>query len=248
MFELSKILTTIILSPFNVLLLWLFSLFCFYIKWEKTAIFSTFLGLSILYIFSIPFTSKILHESLIKEDKLSLQEYRSAQAIVLLGGGLRESKELFANLATNQIALERVRYAAFLQKESQLPLLITGSSSKGSSEAKVMAQELQMFYQVPTTWLEEKAKTTKENAIYSHKILEERGIERIVLVTNQWHMQRAKMLFEQQGFEVLPASVGAGSTPETYGMSIMLFIPQAGAMSTNMIAIKEWLGYWKELL
>lgn len=247
MFELTKILTAIILPPFNVLLLWLFSLFCFSIKWKKSGVFLTLLGIATLYIFSIPYTSKMLNNSLIQEDKLSLQDYRSAQAIVLLGGGLRDSKELFAKLATNQIAVERVRYAAFLQRESQLPLLITGSSPNGTSEAKVMAQELQMFYQIPTTWLEEKAKTTKENAIYSREILEKSGIKRIVLVTNQWHMQRAKMLFEQQGFEVLPASVGAGATPEAYGMNLMHFIPQAGAMNTNAMAIKEWLGYWKEL-
>lgn len=246
MFELTKIITAIILPPFNVLLLWLFSLLCFKLNWRKIAYSSAFLSIMILYVFSIPYTSKILNNSLIKEDKLSLQDYRSAQAIVLLGGGLRDSKELFAKLSTNQIAVERVRYAAYLQRETQLPILITGSAPNGVSEASVMAQELQMFYRVPTQWLEEKAKTTKENALYTKVILSKQQIHKIILVTNQWHMQRAKMLFEQQGFEVLPASVGAGATPETYGINLMYFIPQAGAMNSNMLALKEWIGYLKE--
>lgn len=246
MFELTKIITAMIMPPFNVLMLWLFALLCFGFKYKKLGYLSTFFGISILYIFSIPYTSKTLNDSLITEDKLTLQDYRSAQAIVLLGGGIRDSKELFGKLTTNQIAVERVRYAAFLQKETQLPLLITGSAANGTSEAKIMADELAMFYQIPTKWLEEKAKTTKENALFSREMLEKEGIKRIVLVTNQWHMQRAKMLFEKQGFEVLPASVGSGATPETYGINLMYFIPQAGAMHSNTQALKEWIGYLKE--
>lgn len=246
MFELTKIITSVIMPPFNALLLWLFALICFGFGRKKLGTLAAIIGIAILYIFSIPYTSRLLNDSLITEDNLTLNDYRSAQAIVLLGGGVRDSKELFAKLATNQVATERVRYAAFLQRETQLPLLITGSAANGTSEAKVMADELAQFYQVPTEWLEQKAKTTKENALFSRNILEKQGIQRIILVTNQWHMQRARMLFEQQGFEVLPASVGAGATPETYGMNLMYFVPQAGAMHSNMLALKEWIGYLKE--
>lgn len=246
MFELTKIITLIILPPFNVLILWLFSLVCFRLKHQKLARLSSLLGILLLYLCSIPYTSKILNDSLVKPNQLTLEDYRSAQAIILLGGGLRDSQELFAKLATNQIAVERVRYTAFLHRETGLPILITGSSPNAISEANVMANELQLFYQVPTKWLEERAKTTKENAQFSRPILEKEGIYKVILVTNQWHMQRAKMLFEQQGFEVLPASVGSGMTPETYGLNLMYFLPQAGAINANMIALKEWIGYWKE--
>lgn len=246
MFIFTKILTAIILPPFNVLILWLFSIIFFLIKWKKLSYASALLGIWVLYIFSIPYTSQKLHDSLVTEDNLTLEDYRSAQAIVLLGGGLRDSKELFATLTTNPIALERVRYTAYLQKQTDLPLLITGSSYNGASEAAVMARELAMFFHVPTKWLEEQAKTTKENAYFTRKMLEKEGIKKIVLVTNQWHMQRARLLFEREGFDILPASVGAGVTPTVYGLNIMYFIPQAGALQSNAFALKEWLGYWKE--
>ena len=246
MFELTKIITTMILSPFNVLILWLFSLILARFKFKKLSYLTAFSGIVILYIFSIPYTSQKLHDSLVTEDNLTLEDYKSAQAIVLLGGGLRDSKELFAKLATNQIAAERVRYAAYLQKQTQLPLLITGSSPNGTSEAAVMAQELKMFFDIPTEWIEDKAKTTKENALFSKEILEKVNVKKIILVTNQWHMMRAKLLFERAGFEVLPASVGAGITPATYGLNMMYFMPQSGALHSNMHALKEWLGYWKE--
>ena len=109
-----------------------------------------------------------------------------------------------------------------------------------------MAQELKMFFDIPTEWIEDKAKTTKENALFSKEILEKVNVKKIILVTNQWHMMRAKLLFERAGFEVLPASVGAGITPVTYGLNMMYFMPQSGALHSNMHALKEWLGYWKE--
>lgn len=246
MFAFTKIMTAIILPPFNVLILWLLSLCFFRLKWKKLAYLSTLTGIMILYIFSLPYTSQKLHNSLVTEDNLSLDDYRSAQAIVLLGGGLRDSKELFGKLAVSEIAFERVRYAAYLQKTTQLPLLITGSSPNGTSEADVMANELKTFFHIPTQWVESKAKTTKENAQFSRAILQKERIHKIVLVTNQWHMQRAKLLFEREGFDVLPASVGGGITPSTYGLTLMHFLPASGALHSNVHALKEWIGYWKE--
>ncbi|HDR1800301.1 YdcF family protein [Pasteurella multocida] len=246
MFGLTKLITVVILPPFNVLILWLLSLLFSVLHYKKLSRLCALLGLTILSIFSLPYTSHKIEDSLVIEDKLSLADYQQAQAIVLLGGGLRDSKELYDKLTVSAIPLERVRYAAYLQKQTQLPLLITGSSPKGISEAQIMANELNTFFSVPTTWVEGKARTTKENALFSREILEKEGIKRVIVVTNQWHMQRAKLLFEQQGFEVLPASVGHGISPQSYGLNVMYFIPQAGALNKNMLLLKEWLGYWKE--
>ncbi|GJH43163.1 inner membrane protein [Pasteurella canis] len=246
MFALTKLITAMILPPFNVLILWLLSLFFSFFHYKKLSRLSAFLGIAILYIFSLPYTSHKLEDNLVIEDNLSLNDYQKAQAIVLLGGGLRDSAELFNKLTVSAIPLERLRYAAYLQKETQLPLLVTGSSPNGTSEAQVMATELKTFFAVPTTWLEHKAKTTKENAQFSRQMLEPEKINNIILVTNQWHMQRAKLLFEQQGFHVLPASIGHGVSPEHYGLNFMHFIPQAGAIHKNMMLLKEWIGYWKE--
>ena len=47
-----------------------------------------------------------------------------------------------------------------------------------------------------------------------------------------------KLLFQQQGFDVLPASVGEGITPDSYGLNMMHFIPQGGAI-TKKYAITQ---------
>lgn len=246
MFELVKLITAMILPPFNIILLWLLALLLFSLSYKYTAYFLALLGISILYVFSIPYTSQKLGDSLVENKTLTIEKYKEAQAIVVLGGGLRDSQELFGKLAITGIPLERMRYAAYLHKETNLPILVTGSSPNGTSEAKVMADEFKLFFNIETKWLENKAKTTKENAIFSREILEKENIHKIILVTNQWHMKRAEMLFSQQGFEVMPASVGSGDTPDHYQLNFMHFIPQAGAMNSNMLALKEWIGYWKE--
>ena len=121
MFELKKLITAMILPPFNILILWGLSLILAKFNFKKLSRISTALGFSLLYLLSIPYTAQVLKDSLITEDHLTLQDYQQAQAIVLLGGGLRDSKELYAPLASTGIQLERLRYAAFLQKETHFP-------------------------------------------------------------------------------------------------------------------------------
>lgn len=246
MFEFTKLITTLLLPPFIVIILGFFALLSFIFKFPKMAWLSAVLSLGILYIVSIPYTTQKLSDTLVTEDHLSINDYRQAQAIVVLGGGLRDSRELYHSVTVPGIALERMRYAAYLHKETELPILISGASSNGNSEAKIMAQEFFTFFSVQAKWLEERSLNTIQNAKFSREMLERENIKKIILVTNQWHMQRAKMLFEREGFVVLPASVGNGITPKSYGLNLMLFIPQAGAINANMQLLKEWLGYWKE--
>ena len=107
MFELKKLITAMILPPFNILILWGLSLILAKFNFKKLSRISTSLGFSLLYLLSIPYTAQVLKDSLITEDHLTLQDYQQAQAIVLLGGGLRDSKELYSPLASTGIQLER---------------------------------------------------------------------------------------------------------------------------------------------
>lgn len=108
-----------------------------------------------------------------------------------------------------------------------------------------MAQELHDFFGVQVKWLESNANTTAQNARLSKNILNRESISHIILVTNQWHMKRAKMLFEREGFNVLAAGTTAH---QALDMGILPFIPQAQALQNSSIALKEWIGYWKEKL
>ena len=67
------------------------------------------------------------------------------------------------------------------------------------------------------------------------------GKPNIILVTSAFHMPRAKMLFERQGFEVEPFPVDFQNSdrPST---TILSFIPSAQALAKSETAMREGMG------
>ena len=59
------------------------------------------------------------------------------------------------------------------------------------------------------------------------------------LVSQAWHLPRAKTLFEQQGLDITLAPTGY-TTGET--SHITQWLPDASALTKSSMAIKEYLG------
>lgn len=76
------------------------------------------------------------------------------------------------------------------------------------SEAKLMILVLEEELGIKARWLEEQSNTTQENALQSAKILRHEGINFVYLVTQFWHMPRARVQFEQQGLKVVEVPMG----------------------------------------
>jgi uncharacterized SAM-binding protein YcdF (DUF218 family) len=126
----------------------------------------------------------------------------------------------------------RLRYAARLQRALGKPVLATGGSPEGSliAEAQLMKQVLQQDFQVPVQWVEQRSNNTLEHGRLVYRILKPAGIERIYLVTNAWHMPRARLAFEGAGFAVIPAPTGFVTRFE---LTILDFLPKAEALSDS---------------
>src|SRR5690606_24989698 len=140
----------------------------------------------------------------------------------------------------NGATLERIRYAAFLYDQHDLPILVTGGSpSGGEAEGWVMKRELETLFNTPVRWLAVKSNNTAENAALSRDILQEDGVHTIALVTHAWHMPRAKRAFENVGLTVIPAPTVFYRTDVTGAMN---FIPQADYLSLSNTALREWIG------
>ena len=56
-------------------------------------------------------------------------------------------------------------------------------------------------------WLQTESRNTYEDAVYSARLLKDKGVRRILLVTSAWHMPRSLGLFQAQGLEVVPLPV-----------------------------------------
>ncbi|MCG4454553.1 YdcF family protein [Pseudomonas sp. MMS21-TM103] len=167
---------------------------------------------------------------------------QQVDAIVVLGAGREQGDPAWGDDQPSPMALERLRYAARLAKASGVPLAISGGLHYGQppSEAALMTEVLARDYGVPVRWQEEASRTTWENAARSAELLHQDGVRRVLLVTQAWHMPRARWCFEQAGFQVLSAPVGFLGVAN--GRPAGGWLPESKALWQSSLLLNEALG------
>lgn len=204
-------------------------------------------GTLLFYVLSLPIVATSLLSALENHPPLtpsSLTQH-SAQAIVILGGGRNYNPEYEQGEGVSSPTFERLRYGAYLQTKTDLPILVTGGfiDPEDTPEGVLMAKSLEEDFKVKTQWQENRSRNTAENAIYSREILEKEGIDTIFLVSKAWHLARAVEIFKEQGFTVIPAPTGfSGFASKHKSLSFYDFVPAGYAIETNARAIHELLG------
>ncbi len=215
-------------------------------RWPRAGRTVCVLGLLVLYALSTDIVATALIQPLERYPPVtSTQLVRmNAQAIVVMGGGRYPAAPEYGNTdAASPASLARVRFASHIAKVARLPILVTGGRVYGEaiSEAQALAEVLSEDFGQPVRWLEERARNSAENARYSYALLRREGIRRIILVTHAYHMPRSVRMFEQAGFEVVPA--GTGYTRSGNGhYGVLAFLPSMNAFSMSGRALHEYLG------
>lgn len=190
---------------------------------------------------SMPLTSQWLAAQVEKHPVLSGEQWKNrAQAIVILGGGSRYSREYSQDVSIG--AVGRLRYGARLARASGLPVLVTGGvTATETPEAQLMASVLQQDFAVTARWLELESKNTAENARLSAPILQRADVSTIVLVTDAFHMQRSEEQFLQQGFTVIAAPMNFHSK-EAFEWQWKLLFPTVNSLKWSYLSLHEMLG------
>ena len=203
------------LMPPGVLFLLLLAAWWLRARRPRLAALCFFSGLGGLWLMSLPLTVELAARRLETEAALPIDTWAGlsarADAIVILGAGRQRGDPAWgAKDQPTGVALERMRYAAQLSKASGLPVLTSGGLHYGTppTEARLMAERMQQDFGVSVRWQEGASRTTWENARMTAALLQPEGIRRVVVVTQAWHMQRARWSFERNGFEVVTAPVG----------------------------------------
>ncbi len=166
-------------------------------------------------------------------------QYSEAQAIVVLGGGLPRNSPELNGFQPTALTLERARYAALLQKRTGLPVLVAGGGPRADADA--MANYLTRDYGINALFIENRSLTTRQNAIFSKKLLSEEELNKILLVTHAWHMPRSVLSFKQAGFDVIPAPTAYSGSEVSWGM-LTHWIPRAKNMRLCELALNEYMG------
>ncbi|MFH1888956.1 MAG: ElyC/SanA/YdcF family protein [Candidatus Omnitrophota bacterium] len=117
----------------------------------------------------------------------------SSDCIVVFAGGVGESGK------AGQGYEERVQRAVELYKKGYARHIIFSSGYMYVYEEPLLMKALAVSLGVPAEaiLIEDKAKNTYENVLFSERILRQNGWQKIILVTSPYHMRRASLVFEK---------------------------------------------------
>lgn len=245
---LRAIVSVCLTPPAGNLLLILFGwLVSRYVRWLGASMF--FLGFLSLWLLATPIASSALHRSIEKFPALSLTEVGDAQAIIVLGAAHYDAAAEFSgNPAPVERSLGRLHYAAYLHRETGLPVMTTGGPMNRDQDihAQVLATALDV-YGIEVSWTEARSATTWQNALFSAEILHPLGIDNVIVLTHSYHMARASMLFELAGFNVIAAPTQLSTS---YPARVVRYwLPDAKALSLSYHVLHEYLGLlWYSLV
>jgi uncharacterized SAM-binding protein YcdF (DUF218 family) len=115
-----------------------------------------------------------------------------AEAIVVLGCGVRSR------------LVRRVERGVSLYHADAAPLLLLSGGGRGAEPEAVVMRRLALAAAVPEEALlvEPHSRNTWENACESARLLRQRGLRRVVLVSDRTHLPRAALLFRLAGLEI----------------------------------------------
>ena len=251
MYNITSKVVSLFLDPLTLALLVLVGAWFVRRRWSKV-----FLGIYVtavvfLLVMGCPTTARWLSSSLENQypDKPA-EVFPTAQAIVVLGGSLNMPSEAHqASGLTN--SSDRLLLALRLFKAGKAPLVILSGGNSPllvnvpkRSEAEEMRALLEEWGVPASSILVEGGSiNTHENALFSHQLLSQRGIGRIILVTSALHMPRAAATFRKLGFDVVaaPADFRTGWEEQ---ISIFNWFPATGELLGSSDALHEWLGLW----
>ena len=199
------------------------------------------LGLAWLLVWSLPVASHALRGTVEGTyPAVPMDSLPRAQAIVVLGGGLRPA-ERPGQPPNMSAGADRVWHGARLYRAGKAPLvLLSGGSDPQvsvTSEAQAMRGLLaDLGVSGDAVLLEGGSLNTRENARFTAALLKPRGVKDILLVTSALHMRRSVALFEAQGFKVIPAATDHEARRR---FSAVDWLPSSDALDGSARAFKE---------
>lgn len=239
----SKLIDHLFLPPGIFILLLIFSLILLQFKKIKLLRITIILTAALLYLFSIePVKDALIIPLENKYPALQVESDIDADYIVILGGGtIGASPEEGGRGSLSPDALKRLYYGAYLHKQYNLPIIITGGRifNNKESEARVAARSLAIMGVSSNQVLQESnSRNTWENALL---VKREISPGRVLLVTSAYHMARSMMSFTKNGINCIAAPTDYKS--QRTGYTLLSFLPGVSNFTSSYRALHEYIGY-----
>jgi uncharacterized SAM-binding protein YcdF (DUF218 family) len=193
-------------------------------------------GIAAILLLATPMVSGLLLASL--EEAAPMAPAVTPGAIIVLGAEAGNGPD---GPDVGPLTLERLRRGAALQRETGLPLLVTGGppGPEVPPLAAAMRSSLLRDFCVQVRWEEPAARNTGDNLRLAAAMLRQADIGAAYLVTHAWHMRRAQLEAARAGLPVLPAAVRRPRRPDG---RLTDWLPRADYLAMSWLALREWAG------
>lgn len=248
LFLVRKFLTVLLLPPTGSLLIALIGLL---LVRKKPRLGYGFVAAGVLSLLALSLSpvSRALMQTLDDYPAFDYQAAKQAQAIVVLGGGVRRGPTEYGGDTMAPLTAARVRYGAWVAKRTGLPVLVSGGGVYGGrAEAQIMRDALEHEFGVPVKWIEAKSRNTHENAQFSVPILRAAGVHKVVLINHVFDMRRAREEFAAAGMASIAAPTGLRGDDPSDSPWLMRLTPNMSALQGSYYALYEIAANWARRL
>ena len=156
----------------------------------------------------------------------------AAGAIVVLGARVQEDGQPSPTLRA------RARQGAALYAAGLAPLVVFsgGIGDFEPSEASVAAKvAIDAGVPAEACLLEQDSHSTRENARFTAKVLRERGITEVILVSDPYHLYRARWLFEREGLTVTTSPALEAERHRSWSLRAMWTVREVASFVKDVV-------------
>jgi uncharacterized SAM-binding protein YcdF (DUF218 family) len=221
------------------------------IRWPRAGRRILVFGVVLLLLFGYSPIGNVLLLSLSERFPAWQFDGHDPDGIIVLGGAI--DSEASAARHALEVDSSAERLIAMLELARRFPkarIVFSGGSGNlivnSVSEAPLAGQLLDRFGIAPTrVVLEDKSRTTDENAVFTRQLVSPKPGERWLLVTSAFHMPRSIGAFRSAGFEVEAYPVDWRT--RGWADAAMPFDKLSAGLARTDVAVHEWTGliaYW----
>ena len=246
MFYLSKFLSSWVLPPGIIIILIIITYIFILTNKRNKGLFLSLSTAIFVYLLSIEPIKNILLSPLENEFPFPKDiKHLQCEAIVVLGGGvIRGSPDSDGKASPSRSTLKRLFMAYKIWKYTKKPIIVSGGTVyalNGEAEATAMEKTL-IELGIPKKYIlkEEKSRNTFENVSNISKLIKERNIKFVCLVTSAYHMPRSMYVFYAFNINTFPVPTDYLVDKKPIGW--YSFLPKADNFFYSFLALKEYLG------
>ena len=202
-----------------------------------------FIALILFFLSSSPLISNVYHRHEQQYPPIPIAESPTAEAIILLAGDISIP---VPPRVESQVRGNRSVHTFRLYRAGKAPLIIVSGGNvfpqEGLRPEAAYTADLLQEWGIPQSAIifEGSSRNTRENALETSLLLKNRQLNRVLLVTNAFHMPRALAAFRAVGIDTIPSP--SSISAELDRPTLLNWIPSLDGLGTMQSVMHEKVG------